>query len=69
MILKTFLATQKAWSSTNIQDGHKMHTFMVKLKTLEKVGQYTQKSDFSAHKYSLFCFWHIMVIKIEIFGR
>jgi hypothetical protein len=40
-----------------------MHAFMVKLKTLEKVGQYTQKSNFSAHKYSLFCFLHIMVIR------
>jgi hypothetical protein len=60
---------QKAWSSTNIQDGHNMHTFMGKLKTFEKVGQYTQKSDISTYKYSLFRFLHIMVIKIEIFGR
>jgi hypothetical protein len=59
---------QKAWCSTTIQDGHKMHTFMVKLKTLEKVGEYTQKSDFSAPKYSLFCFLHIVLINIEIFG-
>jgi hypothetical protein len=60
---------QKAWSSTNIQDGHKIYTFMMKVKMLEKVGHYMQKSDFSAHEYSFFCFLHIVVINIEIFGH
>ncbi len=70
MIFKTFLAKCKRFSLQILfKTGTKFSIFMMKVKMLEKVGQCPQKSDFSAHNYSLFCFLHIMVIKIEIFRR